>query len=50
MDKCSICEAAFSLDQEGGIKGDFGIMPVQFCPSCLCCILEMAEQLNQGEL
>jgi len=46
MTKCSICSCEFSLEDEGGIAGEFDILPVQFCPTCLCCMLDMADQLN----
>jgi len=46
MEQCSVCSCEFSLEEEGGIKGEFGILPVQFCPTCLCCMLDMADQLN----
>jgi hypothetical protein len=45
MEKCTICSVEFSIMKEGGIAGEFGILPVQFCPTCLCCILDMTEQL-----
>jgi hypothetical protein len=44
--KCSVCSSQFSLEDEGGIAGEFGIIPVQFCPTCLSCMLDMADQLN----
>ena len=48
MEECSICSVEFSIEEEGGIIGEFGILPVQFCPICLCCMLDMADQLNEG--
>jgi len=46
MTQCSVCSCDFSLDEEGGIQGDFGILPVAFCPTCLSCMMDMADQLN----
>ena len=46
MNECSVCSCDFSLEDEGGIAGDFGILPVAFCPTCLSCMLDMADQLN----
>jgi hypothetical protein len=46
MNECSVCSCDFSLEEEGGIAGDFGILPVAFCPTCLSCMLDMADQLN----
>ena len=46
MTLCSVCSCDFSLDKEGGIQGDFGILPVAFCPTCLSCMMDMADQLN----
>lgn len=44
--KCSVCSCEFSLDDEGGTEGYFGILPVAFCPTCLCCMEDMCEQLR----
>ena len=46
--KCTACSCNFS-DDEGGVHGDFGILPMSFCPTCLSCMLDMAEQLNPRE-
>ena len=46
MAKCSICQCDFDLDGEGGIEGNIGILPVQFCPTCLSGLTDMFEQLN----
>jgi hypothetical protein len=46
--KCTACSCDFT-DDEGGIHGDFGIIPMSFCPTCLSCMLDMAEQLNPKE-
>ena len=45
MKYCNICKAEFSLKEEGGIEGNFGILPVSFCPYCLSSILDMSKQL-----
>ena len=43
---CSICEAPFVRDEEGGLVGGMiGIIPVNFCPYCLSGVLDMAKQL-----
>jgi hypothetical protein len=46
IDKCSVCSCDFSLDEEGGIEGNFGILPVQFCPTCLSCMIDMVNQIT----
>tara|TARA_R110002020_G_scaffold115383_3_gene265303 strand:+ start:310 stop:561 length:252 start_codon:yes stop_codon:yes gene_type:complete len=43
---CTICGGDFDLDNEGGVEGDFGILPVAFCPTCYACLMDMAEQLG----
>ena len=43
--QCTACSCEFT-DDEGGVHGDFGILPMSFCPTCLSCMLDMAEQLN----
>jgi hypothetical protein len=45
--KCSTCHYVFSLDSEGGIAGEFGIIPVAFCPTCLASCFDMIDQLRQ---
>jgi len=44
---CSVCETGFDLDAEGGTKGEFGILPVAFCPTCLSSIYDMVDQFNK---
>ena len=46
LTNCSVCDCDFSLEGEGGIGGYFGILPVEFCPTCLSCMCDMAAQLN----
>jgi hypothetical protein len=48
--KCSVCSCAFTED-EGGVDGHFGMLPVAFCPTCFSCMIDMAEQyLDTGEM
>ena len=43
---CSICEAPFVRDEEGGLVGGMiGMIPVNFCPYCLSGVLDMARQM-----
>ena len=42
---CSTCECEFDLD-EGGTMGEFGIIPVAFCPTCLSSVFDMVEKLK----
>lgn len=44
---CTICNSPYS-EAEGGIEGELGIIPVQFCPFCLAGVVDMVEQY-QGE-
>jgi hypothetical protein len=46
--KCSVCSSDFT-DDEGGIQGYFGMLPVAFCPTCYSCMLDMAGQILNGE-
>jgi hypothetical protein len=41
--KCNVCACAFT-DDEGGIQGHFGILPVAFCPTCYSCMVDMISQ------
>lgn len=45
MIECSICSTEFTED-EGGVVGEFGMLPVAFCPTCFTCMLDMADQFN----
>ena len=40
---CNVCSCEFT-DDEGGIDGYFGILPVHFCPTCFSSMCDMAEQ------
>jgi hypothetical protein len=46
--QCSICQCDFT-DDEGGIQGYIGILPVAFCPTCYSGICDMVEQLDDRE-
>lgn len=46
--ECSVCEIDFA-DDEGGMLGYIGIIPVAFCPTCYSGICDMVEQLNTRE-
>lgn len=48
LNKCNVCSCEFSLEDEGGIQGYFGILDVSFCPTCLCCMQDMCDQLREG--
>ena len=46
--ECSVCQCDFT-DDEGGIQGYIGIIPVAFCPTCYSGISDMVEQLDGRE-
>ena len=41
--KCNVCSCDFT-DDEGGIQGHFGMLPVAFCPTCYSCMVDMVGQ------
>lgn len=41
--QCSVCSCDYTED-EGGIDGNFGMLPVNFCPTCFSCMCDMASQ------
>jgi len=45
-DKCSLCDVDFDIENEGGIKGDIGMMPFSLCILCMNAMCEMAENLS----
>jgi hypothetical protein len=46
--KCSVCSCEFTED-EGGILGFFGMLPVAFCPFCFSSMCDMVDQLSIDE-
>lgn len=40
---CTVCSCSYT-DDEGGVRGDFGMLPVSFCPTCFSCMCDMAQQ------
>jgi hypothetical protein len=46
MSVCNVCSCIFEIESEGGIEGYFGIIPVEFCPTCLSSMFDMVEQLS----
>jgi len=45
---CSVCQTEFTND-EGGMLGYIGIIPVAFCPFCFAGICDMVEQMDERE-
>ncbi len=43
--ECTVCKVEFSLEDEGGTAGYFGITPVFFCPFCLSSMVDMVTKL-----
>lgn len=41
--KCNVCSCTFT-DDEGGVQGYFGILPVAFCPTCYSSMYDMVQQ------
>lgn len=41
--KCTVCSCDFT-DDEGGVQGYFGILPVAFCPTCYSSMYDMVQQ------
>lgn len=41
--QCSVCSCNYT-DDEGGVQGNFGMLPVSFCPTCFSCMCDMAAQ------
>ena len=46
--RCNVCACDFT-DDEGGIQGHFGILPVAFCPTCYSCMVDMVGQTLEPE-
>lgn len=41
--QCNVCSCDYS-DDEGGVQGYIGMLPVSFCPTCFSGICDMANQ------
>ena len=41
--RCNVCACEFT-DDEGGIQGYFGMLPVAFCPTCYSSMVDMVGQ------
>ena len=46
--KCTICQCDFT-DDEGGVQGYLGILPVAFCPTCFAGLCDLMRQLDARE-
>lgn len=46
--KCNVCQCDFT-DDEGGVQGYLGILPVAFCPTCFAGLCDMVGQLDGRE-
>lgn len=46
--KCNVCQCDFT-DDEGGVQGYLGILPVAFCPTCFAGLCDMVEQMDGRE-
>lgn len=50
VEVCSVCQCEFDPEEEeGGIIGDFGILPVAFCPTCYASMDDMIRQEDAPE-
>jgi len=50
--QCNVCSCDYS-DDEGGVQGHFGMLPVSFCPTCFSSMCDMANQymeIDQDEI
>ena len=45
--KCTVCSCELDADTELVTRGYFGILPVAFCGTCFCCMMDMAESHNE---
>jgi hypothetical protein len=46
--QCNVCQCDFT-DDEGGVQGYLGILPVAFCPTCFAGLCDMVGQMNDRE-
>ena len=43
---CSICESEADLDNEGGIQGEIGIIPITLCVWCYAGVTSIVESMR----
>ncbi len=41
---CSLCETVFDDEQELGVVGEIGMLPVVFCTTCRAGVTDMVQQ------
>ena len=46
---CSICCDLFDIEGEGGTAGFIGLIPANFCPTCLSGVMDMLISQGGGE-
>lgn len=46
--QCNVCQCDYT-DDEGGVEGYLGILPVAFCPTCFAGLCDMVGQLNERD-
>jgi hypothetical protein len=44
---CSVCSCDYTED-EGGVEGNIGILPVAFCPTCFSGLCDMFQQYTEN--
>ena len=45
--ECTICMSDFSLEDDGGTAGFFGLQTVYFCQFCMSSMVDMIDQLTK---
>jgi len=43
---CNLCKETFNPDEEGGVTGMAGIVPLNLCPWCLSSVQDLTDQLR----
>lgn len=47
--ECTICAKDFSINEDGGIDGYFGVLAVSFCLDCCASFSEMLDLIYDDE-
>jgi hypothetical protein len=48
MHRCNVCSCNYT-DEESGVEGYFGMLPVAFCPTCFSSMCDMVQQFMVDE-
>lgn len=49
LTQCTVCSVEFDDSTPADLTGYFGMIPVAFCTTCMCCMTDMVQQLTEQD-